>query len=616
VTVLAPERPSVVPSTAHGRPARRWQIVEVALLIAAPLLACLILHLRTMATPLLPDPAMHSVYLWDPGDLVRRYAPSALPASLRDYIGPPAAYFRWGTRPGFLVPGRLAYLAFGPVPGFLAFRYVLALIATVPAYLLGKRCYGVGIGALAVCLVLASPVVITAWGTDFPDSAAVSYMLGGLACLVMPTHRSAARRRWQLSAAVLLTAAVWSLATTAVLVAVAVVAVGWQTAVQRGFVVMLVDLLWLVSGAVATTVALGVGSWLALGRLDYVLPTIKAVLFLATPAQRALWHSTNWRWALGDAYLLVLPATCLAWAVLAIRRRRVPSPAVAIGIVAALQLAIAAAGQFGGSLQLLEQHFLSSPLWAASLLTLTAVIAELTRPLTRHPFARWLPAAMVVGVALLFEAAPRVPAFGWLPWGAALAALVVALAATVAWLPHRSSVAGTAATVAILAAIMVLTIAPNPTSAQLPGTAFDPATGYQGALGGSSRTAVDEYRLAAAVRRAVPNATYQGEQLVDCLPQPSYLGLQLMALFHTAINLLPGRCPTLDAAARAEIRSRNVAQLVAMTPNERLDVPVLMKHLADLHPRLVRFANLRSGTDSVQLAVIDFPAAHGPQYHP
>ena len=48
------------------------------------------------------------------------------------------------------------------------------MIAIVPAYLLGRRTHGAGVGAVAVCLVLASPVIVTAWGTDFPDSAAVT----------------------------------------------------------------------------------------------------------------------------------------------------------------------------------------------------------------------------------------------------------------------------------------------------------------------------------------------------------------------------------------------------------------------------------------------------------
>jgi hypothetical protein len=611
VSLLAAKTPAILRATAHAPPPRLSRSLELALLAAAPLLAFLILHLRAMATPVLPDPAMHSVYLWDPGDLARRYRPVALPVHLRNYIGPAGAYFRWGTRPGFLVPGRLAYLAFGPVPGFLVFRYVLALIATVPAYLLGKRSYGVGVGALAVCLVLSSPVVITAWGTDFPDSAAVSYMLAGLACLVMPSQPDAARTGWQLAAAVLLTFAVWSLATTGLLVGLAVVVVAAQAAVQHGARAARTDLLRLAAGAVATTLLLGIASWLVLGRLDYVFPTLQAVKFLDTPAQTALWHSKNWRWVLDDSYLLVLPATCVACATLAVRRR-LPSAAAAIAITAAVQLVLAAAGQFGSSLQLLENHYLSSPLWAASLLTLTVVIAELTRPLSERPLARWLPAALVIAAALIVEAAPAVPAFGWWPWGVILAAGVVAVVAIAAWLPRHLAAVGTVVAAGVLAATLVLTIAPNPSTQTLRGAVYDPPTGYEGALGESWQTGLDDYRLEAAVRKIVPNASYQGEQLVDSLPHPSPLGLQLIGLFHTGINYLT----SLGSTAQAEIRSRNVAQLVMMAPNQRLNVPILLLELAPLHPRIARFASLRSGTQSVQLAVIDFPAANGPRYRP
>jgi hypothetical protein len=57
-------------------------------------------------------------------------------------------------------------------------------------------------------------------------------------------------------------------------------------------------------------------------------------------------------------------------------------------------------------------------------------------------------------------------------------------------------------------------------------------------------------------------------------------------------------------------------QVLKVQGREGLDLPVLTQHLAPLHPRLARFANLHSGTQSVQVAVIDFPAAEGPQHHP
>jgi hypothetical protein len=609
VSSLAARRPLVPRPAARSLIDDPGRIVEVTLLLLAPMIAFLMLRLRGMAPSVLPDPAMHSVYLWDPGDLARRYAPSVLPAHLRNYIGPLGAYFRWGTRPGFLVPGRLAYLMFGTVPGFFAFRYVLALIATVPAYILGKRTYGVGVGALAVCVVLSSPVVITAWGTDFPDSAAVSYMLGGLACLVMPGPAGEVRRRWQLAAAVLLTAAVWSLATTALLVAVGVMVIVLRRAFAGEWIALRGELLAWAAGAVATTLMLGLGSWLVLGRLDYVFPTIQGSLFLSKPAQTALWHSTNWRWVLNDPYLLVLPATCLAWAVLVMRDgRRMPRAAMLLGAMSVVQLLVAVLGQFVGSLQLLENHYLSSPLWAASLLTLAVVIAELTRSLSEHRWGRWFPAAAVIAVALVSEAAPAVPAFGWRWWGIGLAALVVVMAA-VGWLPRRPPALGATAAVVVLGAVLALTVAPHPASARLPGTVYDPPTGYQAALGGSWSLYEDDYRLEQEVRGVVPNATYTGEQLVDCLPRASGLGLDLIALFHTGINYLPTPCPYINPAALAELRSRHVAQLVAMAPNGRVHVSALLGFLIPLHPRLVRFVRLRAGSQSVQVAVVDLPAA-------
>ena len=596
-----------------------------------------------MVLPVLPDPAMHSVYLWDPGDLARRYLPGVLPPALVHYVGPPAAYLRWGTRPGFLVPARIAYLAFGVLPGFLVTRYLFALVAVVPAYVLGKRLHGAPVGALAVVLVLSSPVVVTAWGTDFPDSAAVSYLLGGIACLAMPAAGRSARRWWALAAAALLSLAVWSLASTAVLVVVAVTVSAAVTTRHDGRRAAAGRLALLAAGAVVTTTVLAAGSWVVLGRFDFVVPSVQAVLFLATPAQAALWHSTNWRWAPNDAYLLVLPSVAAAWCVLAARRGAAPA-AWTVGLTGAAQLVVAAAGQFAGHLQLLEEHYISSPLWAASTLGLALVLAELTRPLATLRTLRWAPAALVVGVALVSEAAPAVPAFGWLPWGALLAAAVVAAAVLAPRLRLRAPAGvaiaarslGLATTV--VASVLVLTVAPSPAQAQLPGTVFDPPTGYDHALGGSSTVAIEDYRLEAEVRRLVPNATYRGEQLVTCLAASSppgtnqsgtgsggtgRFGMQLIGLFHTSINALPSSCPDISAAAIAEIRARNVAQLVAMDPTgshptgfRPLDVGELLSRLAPLHPRLARFADLRSGSQMVQVAVVDFPAAAGPDHRP
>ena len=92
--------------------------------------------------------------------------------------------------------------------GFFVTRYVLALVAVVPAYVLLRRLYGPWAGALAVIAILSSPVVITAWGTDYPDCAVVSYVAGALCCLAMPSKRH--QRSWLVAGGVLLTLGVFS----------------------------------------------------------------------------------------------------------------------------------------------------------------------------------------------------------------------------------------------------------------------------------------------------------------------------------------------------------------------------------------------------------------------
>src|SRR5262249_57598978 len=91
--------------------------------------------------------------------------------------------------------------------GLLVSGYVFGLSAVVPVYLLLRRLYGPPAGVAGILVVLSSPVIVTAWGTDYPDSAVVSYGLGALACLVMPSAQRW-RRGWLAAAGGLLGLAV------------------------------------------------------------------------------------------------------------------------------------------------------------------------------------------------------------------------------------------------------------------------------------------------------------------------------------------------------------------------------------------------------------------------
>ena len=174
---------------------RAWtvpSIVESVAVLLSPLVAFFGLRLRLMPVPDLNDPAMHTTFIIDPQSIFLRYTAAFTPTER----------LREASRVALLVPGRIAYLLFGALPGFVVFRYVLALVAVVPAYLLLRRLYGRSAGAVAAIVILSSPVVLTAWGTDFPNSAAVSYLIAAIACLAMPSVRH--RVAWLAVSAVLL----------------------------------------------------------------------------------------------------------------------------------------------------------------------------------------------------------------------------------------------------------------------------------------------------------------------------------------------------------------------------------------------------------------------------
>ncbi len=594
-------------------PARRWfpPALEALAVLASPGLFYLVLRLRGMAPVELPDPSMHTTYIVDPRDIFTRYA-AAFAATAR---------LREAARVGFLVPARAAYLLFGAVGGFFTLRYLLALVAVVPLYLLLSRLYGRWAGWVGVAVVLSSPVFVTAWGTDYPDSAALSYLTGGLCALVMPAP-SRRRAGWVAGAAALFTLAVWSHGAAVPLVAVVVVAyLALRLVRERPHLAR--DAGVAVATAAVVTGGLALGSWWLLGPWNYLTPTWQAARYLSTPAQVALWHSANWRWVLYDPYLLVPPAALGAFALVVARRgRRLGTPQAFAGGSALLAFGVAAGLQFLGTVQMLETPFFSSLLWSFVAVLLAMTLAELAAPFVTRVGARVvrqaLPGLLVVGVALAYEADPHVPALELTPWGWVVAGCAVA--AALAWRggsrlgawSHRSRWAGAlsgvplALLVVLAGALLILTVAPQvPHPRTTTSAKGDVVPAYAKALGGSDAALVDLYQVTAELPGFVGHPTYDGEQLLMWWPEKeTSLLIEPIGMFHSGFNGVSSPFPNLDAQGKGKIEARRPAQILLMSLTvDRFSRAV--QWLAPFRPVVVRRGVLSDGPVHLYVWLVD-----------
>lgn len=572
-----------------------------------------------MAPPDLNDPAMHTTFVVDPQDIFLRYAA----------VFQPTERLREGARVGFLVPGRISYLLFGGVPGFVVFRYVLALIAIVPTYILLRRLYSRVVGVIGVIVILSCPVIILAWGTDFPDSAAVSYLIGGLACLAMPTARH--RVGWLIGAAVLFTLSVWALASSALLVIATVVAY-LLVRLKRDRAKLWRDLSVMFGSAVGVTGLLAIASAVLIGPWDYILTTIQSLIYLAQPSQTLANHSRSPLWAPYITYLLVPPAVGLACyaafggrlkdflardRLTRIGRRlaSIPTAQLIVSVACAFQIVIYAVLQFIGSTQVLEVHYFSSLLWASVMLTLAITIAELGAPILEHVRYRWLIPVVLLAVPLVFELNPTVPQFGWMPVGLIIVVVIVLLA----WLARReaashditrSRVLIGGAIAAISAGLLVLTVTPTQHKHER-GTVVDTFPDYAYTLGGSSTqwgddsTWVNLYADTTAMPSFVGDASYSGEQLLMWWNNDQLKELrEPIGIYHAFFDSIPSDLGTLTPLDKYFFGQRHPAQILLMS----LTGQGFQASLDSLKPygaELVHSGVVTSGSVSLHLWLID-----------
>ncbi len=618
----------------------RW--LEALAVLASPAVLYKLLALQGMAPAGLPDPSMHTTFILDPGAIFARFSA----------LFTPTARLREAARVGFLVPARLSYLLFGALPGFYVLRYLLALIAVVPVYLLLRKLYGRWAGFVGIAVVISSPVVVTAWGTDYPDAAAVSYLTGALAALALSLEDGRWQRAWMLAATCLLTLTVWSHGVSIPL-GIVMVAVYVAVRARRERPGLLADLGLIVSCGAVVTLLLAIASKLLLGQFNFITPTLHSASYLSQPSQEALYHSVSNAWARYDNYLLVPPAVVLAFIVVFARRLRgLRTSVLFIGVTGGLQLIVFAYLQFLGSLQTLEQHYFSSTLWSSVNVLLALVVAQTATPIVafgrrrREAAGRSFAAAMpgvaaaipvliVLAVAIGYEIVTFTPHMMWTWRGIAVAAAVVLAAAIgrlgVAWIQRAASpgAAGTgaagaggaeagggaaAALAALLAAamlalvlggVLILTVAQPSPHASLPGTVYDPYPSYSTALGGSQAPYVDSYAVDAQIPAFVGNPTYTGEILLQWEPPSQFPELQgPMGIYHNAFTWLSSSFPKPGVGGLRKIASWRASQVVMMSLTGR-DFGKATASLAQFEPRVVRRGILSHGTLHLHIWLVD-----------
>ncbi len=584
--------------------------LEVAAVVLAPLVLYVVLGLRGMAPGHIPDPSMHSTFIFDPHAIFARY----------QAVFTPTSRLREAARVGFLVPARLAYLVFGAVPGFFVYRYVLALVAIVPVYLLMRRLHGRWAGFLAIAVIMSSPVVITAWGTDYPDSAALSYLTGGLAALALslaPDHRR--RAGWLIGGSVILTLAVWSHGAAVPLAgAFGVSYLGVRLVHERSRLAR--DVVLLAGGAVATTGILAIGSKFLIGQFNFIAPTLRAASYLSAPAQMRQWHSSAWTWAPYDPYLLVAPTVVLAFSVALAGRLRGDVPRLFLGLAGTLAVVVFGYLQFYGGIQVLEIHYFSSLLWSALNVMFIIALAEIASPLPVAAIAsaagRWLraaaPALLVIAVALAYALVrPHFPAMTWgdaafVLGVIAVGAAVVGRAAVVEGEDRRRAgalargaagnrVLSASAVVVMTASVLILTVVPGKAHAIFANTVYDPPPAYAGALGGSATRYIDQYQVVSELPAFVGPPAYRGEQLLTWWPKEQTLSLQgAIGIYHASFNQVSWSFPRLNDNGARKISTRHAAQILLMGLSDQ-GFSEAVRSLARFSPVVVRQRDLRDG---------------------
>ena len=280
-------------------------ITEILFLLLFPFAAFLILHFEPIRQNLTLDPYIYTGYINNFYDLFHRYG---------------VTYY--GVRFGLILPARLFTGLFGPEAGYVALRYLLALVFGVPLYVVIKRHLSAPVAVLVYIVALSNPYVARALLWDHPDASGMPFLCAAI-CLILlkgPTWK------WDLLAGACAGMAANSNLFTVAVFGIFVMAYGSLYLADRKSLRRLAcRIAAIAAGALLVTIAGGIYYWLALGYRDIFSVTLNMARQLSQGGMTR-WRLSGGGWTVRQfhVYVPVWLSLCTL-AVHGYRRRQLPA---------------------------------------------------------------------------------------------------------------------------------------------------------------------------------------------------------------------------------------------------------------------------------------------------
>src|SRR6056297_2206522 len=174
-SVVHPSRPADSEPRAHGEgvgraPGQTWirQALAWALLAIAPVAVVLAYGVERFFTLSGADPFIYIGYASSTADLIERLG-----------------YPYYAVRFGLIIPSNLFLELFGPTAGYYLLRWLLTVVASAALYAALRRSFGWRAGAIAVALLLISPIYLRAMMTLYSTTVGVPAIAAGFGVMLM-----------------------------------------------------------------------------------------------------------------------------------------------------------------------------------------------------------------------------------------------------------------------------------------------------------------------------------------------------------------------------------------------------------------------------------------------